>query len=197
MLSFNQNTEWLRTFLVLYLVTQWTRAKDDKVKMKVKVTQSCLTFCDPLDCTVHGILQARLLEWVTSPFSRGSSQPRDRTQVSCIAGGFFTSWATREAQKYWSGSLSLLQRIFPTQELKWGLLLCRWILYQLSYQGSPKALKLYIRKIMQVNYSIAWGRNFTVCLKSYLEYLWLLYVTNPSSSLRTGSHSVSLPCLSS
>ena len=197
MLSFNQNTEWLRTFLVLYLVTQWTRAKDDKVKMKVKVTQSCLTFCDPLDCTVHGILQARILEWVTSPFSRGSSQPRDRTQVSCIAGGFFTSWATREAQKYWSGSLSLLQRIFPTQELKWGLLLCRWILYQLSYQGSPKALKLYIRKIMQVNYSIAWGRNFTVCLKSYLEYLWLLYVTNPSSSLRTGSHSVSLPCLSS
>ena len=165
--------------------------------MKVKVTQSCLTFCDPLDCTVHGILQARILEWVTSPFSRGSSQPRDRTQVSCIAGGFFTSWATREAQKYWSGSLSLLQRIFPTQELKWGLLLCRWILYQLSYQGSPKALKLYIRKIMQVNYSIAWGRNFTVCLKSYLEYLWLLYVTNPSSSLRTGSHSVSLPCLSS
>ena len=197
MLSFNQNTEWLRTFLVLYLVTQWTRAKDDKVKMKMKVAQSCLTFCDPLDCTVHGILQARILEWVTSPFSRGSSQPRDRTQVSCIAGGFFTSWATREAQKYWSGSLSLLQRIFPTQELKWGLLLCRWILYQLSYQGSPKALKLYIRKIMQVNYSIAWGRNFTVCLKSYLEYLWLLYVTNPSSSLRTGSHSVSLPCLSS
>ena len=99
MLSFNQNTEWLRTFLVLYLVTQWTRAKDDKVKMKVKVTQSCLTFCDPLDCTVHGILQARILEWVTSPFSRGSSQSRDRTQVSCFAGGFFTSWATKEAQK--------------------------------------------------------------------------------------------------
>ena len=54
-----------------------------------------------MDYTVHGILQARILEWVTFPFSRGSSQPRDRTQASCIAGGFFTSWATREAQEYW------------------------------------------------------------------------------------------------
>ena len=50
-----------------------------------------------MDYTVHGILQARTLEWVALPFSRGSSQPRDRTQISCIAGGFFTSWATREA----------------------------------------------------------------------------------------------------
>ena len=52
---------------------------------------------------VHGILQARILEWVAFPFSRGSSQPRDGTQVSHIAGGFFTSWAIREAQEYWSG----------------------------------------------------------------------------------------------
>ena len=50
--------------------------------------------------TVHGILQARILEWVAFPFSRGPSQPRDQTQVSCTAGGFFTSWATREAQEY-------------------------------------------------------------------------------------------------
>ena len=57
----------------------------------VKVTQLCLTLCDPLDYTVHGILQARILEWVAFPFSRGPSQPRDRTQVSHIAGGFFTS----------------------------------------------------------------------------------------------------------
>ena len=52
----------------------------------------------PGDYTVHGILQARILEWVAFPFSRGSSQPRDRTQVSRITGRFFTSWATREAQ---------------------------------------------------------------------------------------------------
>ena len=53
--------------------------------------------------TVHGILRARTLEWLTFPFSKGSSQPRDQTQVSRIAGGFFTIWATREAQEYWSG----------------------------------------------------------------------------------------------
>ena len=63
--------------------------------MKVLVAQLCLSLCDPVDCgppgsSVHGILQARLLEWVAILFCRGSSQPRDRTQVSCIAGRFFT-----------------------------------------------------------------------------------------------------------
>ena len=57
-------------------------------KVKVKAAQSCPTLCDP---TVYGILQARILEWISLPFSRGSSQPRDRTQVSHIAGGFFTN----------------------------------------------------------------------------------------------------------
>ena len=66
--------------------------------MYVKVAQSCLTLCDLMDCTLHGILQAKILEWVAFSFSRGSSQPRDRTQVFCTAGGFLTSWATREAQ---------------------------------------------------------------------------------------------------
>ena len=69
----------------------------------VKDNQSCLTLCYPTDYTVHGILQARILEWVAFPFFRESSQPRDRTQISCIAAQFFTSWATREAQEYWSG----------------------------------------------------------------------------------------------
>ena len=71
-------------------------------EVKVKVAQSCLTLCDSMDL-VHGILQARMLEWVAFPFSRGSSQPRDQTQVSHIAGRFFTSWARREAKEYWSG----------------------------------------------------------------------------------------------
>ena len=66
-------------------------------KVRVKVAQSCPTLCYPMDYTVHGILQARILEWVAFPFTRRSSQPRDRTQVSHIAGGFFTSWVTREA----------------------------------------------------------------------------------------------------
>ena len=65
---------------------------------KGKVLPSCPTLCDPMDYRIHGILQAGILEWVTFPFSRGSSQPRGQTQVSRIAGGFFTSQATRESQ---------------------------------------------------------------------------------------------------
>ena len=66
------------------------------------VAQSCLTLCDPMDCSppgssVHGLLQARILEWVAIPFSRGSSWPRSETQVSHIAGRFFffSIWASR------------------------------------------------------------------------------------------------------
>ena len=66
---------------------------------KVKVTELCLTLCDPMDYKVPGILQARILEWVAFSFSRGSSQPKDQTHVSRIAGGFFTSWTKREAQQ--------------------------------------------------------------------------------------------------
>ena len=66
------------------------------------VTQSCPTLWDPMDCSppgssIRGIFQARVLEWVAMPSSRGSYKPRDQTQVSCIAGGSFTSQATREA----------------------------------------------------------------------------------------------------
>ena len=62
-----------------------------KSVVKVKVAQLCPTLCDPMDCIVHGILQARILEWVAFPFSKGFSQPRDQTQVSCIAGRVFIS----------------------------------------------------------------------------------------------------------
>ena len=66
---------------------------------RVSVAQSCLTLCEPVDCnppgssSVHAVLQARILEWVVIPFSRGSSQTRDRTRVSCTAGGLSTAWA--------------------------------------------------------------------------------------------------------
>ena len=65
----------------------------------MKVSQSCRTLCDPMDYTVHEILQARILEWVAFPFFRGSSQHKDQTQISRIAGGFFTNWATEKPQK--------------------------------------------------------------------------------------------------
>ena len=62
--------------------------------------------CDSMDYTVHGILQARMLECSLNgslSLLQGIFQPLDRTQVSCIAAGFFPNWATREAQEYWSG----------------------------------------------------------------------------------------------
>ena len=69
------------------------------LRAAVLVTQSCLTLCNciPPVSSAHGILQARMLEWVAIPSYRGSSQPRDQTHVSCIAGRFFTVWATRKA----------------------------------------------------------------------------------------------------
>ena len=75
--------------------------------MCAKSRQWCLTPSDPMDgslpgSSVHGILQARVLEWVTISFSRRSSRPSDRTQVSCIAGRFFSNWATREAPLHYT-----------------------------------------------------------------------------------------------
>ena len=80
-----------------WVITPWLWKKD------CEVSQSCLTLCDPMDCSlpgssVHGILQARVLEWVAISFSRGSSQPRDWTRVSHIEGRCFNLWATREAR---------------------------------------------------------------------------------------------------
>ena len=73
--------------------------QEHKNKVKVKVAQSCPTLCDPIYYTVHGILQARIPEWVAFPFSSRSSPSSNRTGVSYIAGRFFTSWATREVHK--------------------------------------------------------------------------------------------------
>ena len=90
-----------------------------------------------MDYTVHGILQARILEWEDFPFSWGSSQPRDRTQVSALQADSLPAEPQGKPKKTGVGSLSLLQGIFLTQESSQGLLHCRRILYQLSYQGSP------------------------------------------------------------
>ena len=81
------------------------------------VTKSCPTLCDPMDyslpgSSIHGILQARILEWVAISFSRGYSQPRNWTRVSCIAGRFFTNWAMRD-QSPQEGQVSLVIPHFP------------------------------------------------------------------------------------
>ena len=88
------------------------------IPVQVTVAQPCPILCDPVDCSspgssVHGILQARILEWVAIPFSRGSSWPRDRTRVSCLAGCFFTIWAT--------GKSGLDLCLFLTQSHPWSL----------------------------------------------------------------------------
>ena len=109
-------------------IKQKNQDKERKVKVK-----SCPTLCDPMDYTVHGILQARILEWVDFPFSRGSSQPRS----PALQADSLPAEPQGKPNNTRVGSLSLLQWIFPTQGLNQGLLHCRQILYQLSYQGSP------------------------------------------------------------
>ena len=143
------------------LYSPWNSPGQNRVQFS-SVAQSCLILCDPMDCSTPGLpVHHQLLEFtqlmcielvmpsnhliicypILLPprllFSRGSSQPRDQTQVSCIEGRFFTSWATGKTKNNGVGRLSNFQRIFPTQESNQGLLHCRHILYQLSYQGSP------------------------------------------------------------
>ena len=106
--------------------------------MYVQSLQLCPTLCDFMDSSlpgssVHGILQARILEWVAIAFSRGSSQPRSPTlQVVSLP-----VEQQGKSKNTGVGSLSLLQRIFLTHELNQGLLHCRRILYQLSSLESP------------------------------------------------------------
>ena len=93
------------------------------MKVKLLVAQSCLTLRDPMDhslpgFSVHGILKARILEWVAIPFSRGSSLPRDRTQVSCTACRFLPSEPSEKPQAlYWAGSKDPQQSIYRWKDL--------------------------------------------------------------------------------
>ena len=110
------------------------------IKVKVLVAQSCPILCDPMDyslpgSSVHGILQARILEWVAIPFSRGSFKPMDQTQVSCTAGRFFTIWEANinfSSRKIWIlnsdplliiyvtySTLTFLSLVFSSAEWQW------------------------------------------------------------------------------
>ena len=104
---------------------------------KLKVAQLCPTLCDPMDHTIHGILQARILECVHFPFPGDlpnlEIEPRSPTlQVDSLPAE--PQWKPKNTGV---GRWSLLQHIFLTQELNWGLLHFRWILFQLSYEESP------------------------------------------------------------
>ena len=135
--------------------------------LKVKVSQSCLTLCHPMDYTVHGILQVRILEWVAFPFSSGSSWPRNRTRVSCIAGRFFTNWAMREA---------LIPHIFK------------------SYNDEPWFGSLFIHCTKHLSYNLAMWRptiwGLVVFLHSFfgnffLSVFWNCYWSDRRWSLET------------
>ena len=110
----------------------------ENYKVKVKVTQSCLTLCDPMIYTVHGILQARILEQVGSLsllqglFPSPGIEPRSPT----LQEDSLPAELQGKPKNTGVGSLSLLQSIFLTQESNQGLLHSRWIFYQLSYQGT-------------------------------------------------------------
>ena len=100
----------------------------------MQVAQSCPTLCDLMHYTVHGILRARILDWVPFPFSRGS--PEMEPRFPALQADSLPAEPQGKPKNTGVGSLSLLQQIFLTQESNWGLLHCRWILYQLSYQGN-------------------------------------------------------------
>ena len=115
-------------------MNKWNKGQN--MIREVKATQSCPTLWDPW--TIHSPWNSpsQNTGGSTFPISRRSSQPRDRTQVSCTAGGLFPSEPQGKPKNTGVGSLSLHQKIFPTQESNWSPLYCRQILYQLSYEGS-------------------------------------------------------------
>ena len=95
----NENVKLMISHLFLILVFRFCFLHY-RLKVKVKVAQLSPTLCHPMDYIVHGILQARILDWGAFPFSRGYFQSRNQTGISCISDYFFfflTSWATREA----------------------------------------------------------------------------------------------------
>ena len=98
----------------------------------LKVTQLCPALCDPMDCIVHGILQARLLEWAAFPFSGDLPHPGMAPRSPTLQADSLPAETQGKSKNTGVGSLSLLQGIFQTQESNQGLLHCRQILYQLT-----------------------------------------------------------------
>ena len=106
-------------------------------KIYMKVALLCPTLCVPTDYTVHGILQARILEWVPFPSPGDLPNPEIKPRSPTLRVDSLPAEPPGKPKNTRVNSLSLLQLIFPPQEPNWDLLHCRKILYQLSYQGSP------------------------------------------------------------
>ena len=110
----------------------------------MKVTQSCPTVCNPMDYTVHRILQARILEWAAPPADLPN--PGIEPWSPALWADSLPAEPQGKPKNTGVGSLSLLQQVFPSQKSTQGLLHCRWILYQLSYEGSPIVGKFFSKE---------------------------------------------------
>ena len=126
------------------------------IKTHVKVAQSCLTLCDPLDYSVHGILQARILECVAFLSPGDLPNPWIETRSPTLQVDSLLAEPQGKPKNTGVGSLFLLQQIFLTQELNRGLLNCRQILYQLSYKGRPLLItrEMHIKGTMRYHFTL-------------------------------------------
>ena len=137
-------------------------------RMKTDLFQSC--------GLLHGVLQGWILEWVALPFFRGSSQHKNRTQVSHTAGRFFTIWATREAQEYWSVAYPFSSRSSqPRNQTKVSFIAVGFF-YQLSYQESLRPIssknhitESYVSALLHMQSSFLCGNNTAV----RVSWAWL------------------------
>ena len=158
---------YLRLHYFHYPEKNELRGSREKWK-KVLVAESCPPLWNPMGCkapgsSVHGILQARVGDWVTIPFSKASSQPRDRTQVSCIAGGFFTIWAT------------------------WETLRVKHV-YTIHFCNPPRDSRSYVfpfvcwcissKKLSQITCPVTFLPSFCPSLKAFLMF-WQLPISPP------------------
>ena len=124
------------------------------INVKVKVSQSCLTLCDLVEDPVHGILQARILEWKPFPSLADLPNPGVESRSPELQADFLPAEPKGKPKNTGVNSLSLLQQTFMTQELTQGLLHFRWILYQLNCQGSPHTHTYVQNTYIQCLYTI-------------------------------------------
>ena len=148
--------------------------------------------CSPSSCSVHGILQARILEWVVIFSSRGSSWPGDWAWVTCIAGGFFTIWATREASD--KGLLSSCKHVFRSDSSKWKCEVKECMFSVLTHAAKfcfSKAVSLYI--LMPSVYSLCLFAcsmltdSFSILPQVSSSFLWESWSDKSYSCVTRGS----------
>ena len=138
------------SFCPMKTVRRWPSTnQEDSPEVKWK-SLSHVWLCNPMDCIVHGTLQARKLEWVAYPFSSRSSHPRNQTRVCCIAGRFFTNWAIREAWRELYQELNLSTSWSYTSNLEnWEKINFGHLYYPVYSIGLARSSSGFFRKMLQ------------------------------------------------